>query len=71
MMMVYPVPGRIIHDPVTQRPVRPRGLKVSKEDPFWIRALRAGDVSETPSKAEDAPENAEADSSAATEEGGE
>jgi hypothetical protein len=47
MKMVYPVVGRLIHDPVTMRVVTEEGLQVSEYDVFWAARLKDGDVTET------------------------
>jgi hypothetical protein len=43
-MMVYPVPGRAVRDPVTKRILTDEGLDVSVHDMFWARRLRDADV---------------------------
>jgi hypothetical protein len=46
-MMVYPVPGRAVRDPVTKHVLSAAGLEVSPNDFFWVRRLRDGDVTTT------------------------
>ncbi|MFP3274695.1 MAG: DUF2635 domain-containing protein [Paraburkholderia sp.] len=46
-MMVYPVPGRRVRDPVTKQILAAEGLDVSPHDLFWARRLRDEDVSTT------------------------
>lgn len=50
-MKIYPVPGRLVRDPVTGREVT-QATEVPDNDSFWIRRLADGDVSETPPKTE-------------------
>ena len=42
-MTIYPVEGRTVRDPVTGREVT-GPLNVAENDSFWIRCLRAGDI---------------------------
>jgi len=44
MIKVFPVHGRLIRDPFTRAPVPLAGVEVDATDPFWARALAAGDV---------------------------
>lgn len=49
-MKVYPVEGKTVRD-VRARPpltVPAEGLTVPDGDPFWVRRVRAGDVTLTP-----------------------
>lgn len=50
-MMVYPVPGRRVRDPVTKQVLSTEGLDVSEHDLFWARRLRDEDVTKTPPEA--------------------
>ena len=47
-MKIYPVPGRLVRDPVTGREVT-AATEVHDHDTFWIRRLADGDVSLTDS----------------------
>jgi hypothetical protein len=47
MITVYPVPGRLVRDPVTGRYVPAEGLDVSSTDLFWAKRLLDGDVTTT------------------------
>lgn len=47
-MKVYPVPGRVVRDPVTKHVLTDEGLDVSEHDIFWARRIRDEDVSTTP-----------------------
>lgn len=48
-MKIYPVDGRLVRDPATGREiVDPEGTEVPDHDPFWIRRLNDGDVSDKP-----------------------
>lgn len=51
-MMVYPVPGRAVRDPVTKHVLTEDGLEVSEHDIFWARRVRDGDVTATAPKKE-------------------
>lgn len=52
-MKIYPVAGRLIRDPVTGREITdPEGVMVPDNDPFWIRRLADGDVSDKPARKE-------------------
>lgn len=69
-MMVYPVPGRLVRDPVTRHVLTDEGLDVSEHDFFWARRLRDEDVtktapikSETPAKVEPIETHGEGDQS--------
>lgn len=41
---IYPVKGRLIHNPKTGRLIKKETV-VDIDNPFWIRCLKAGDVS--------------------------
>ena len=43
-MKIYPVPGRLVRDPVTGREVT-QATDVPENDSFWIRRINDGDVS--------------------------
>jgi hypothetical protein len=48
-MKVYPVDGRLVRDPATGRELTdPKGIDVSDSDPFWLRRVSDGDVSDKP-----------------------
>ncbi len=40
---IYPVKGRLIHNPKTGRLIK-KGTVVDIDNQFWIRCLKAGDV---------------------------
>ncbi|HLJ65184.1 MAG TPA: DUF2635 domain-containing protein [Stellaceae bacterium] len=42
---IKPVPGRLVRDPATLRPLPPEGIEVEETNVFWYRRLTAGDVS--------------------------
>lgn len=48
-MKIYPVEGRTVRDPHTREPVPAGGRTVSDFNTFWMRRLRDGDVTKTPS----------------------
>jgi hypothetical protein len=59
-MKIYPVEGRLIRDPATGREVTdPKGTDVPENDPFWLRRLADGDVSDKPAVAPKATKGAE------------
>lgn len=43
-MLVVPVAGRSVRDPVTLALLPPEGREVSDNDVFWKRRIRDGDV---------------------------
>ncbi|MCI1439818.1 MAG: DUF2635 domain-containing protein [Acetobacter peroxydans] len=47
-MKIYPVEGRLARDPRTMEPVPATGKTVSDYDAYWLRRLKAGDVTKTP-----------------------
>jgi Protein of unknown function (DUF2635) len=53
-MKVYPVAGKTVRDMRTRPPmtVPPEGLNVPDLDPFWLRRVKAGDVTRTAPVAE-------------------
>ena len=52
---IYPVPGRIVRDPVTGREIAGE-TTVDENDAFWIRRLDDGDVTDKKPKADKAAE---------------
>lgn len=46
-MKIYPVPERLVRDPVTGREVT-GATEVADNDAFWIRRIADGDVTVTP-----------------------
>jgi hypothetical protein len=42
-VLIKPVPGRVVRDPVSMRPV-PEGGREVPESAYWLRRLAAGDV---------------------------
>lgn len=49
--ILYPVPGRLVRDPITGREVT-GPTSVSETDPFWLRRLADGDVTQDAPKPE-------------------
>jgi hypothetical protein len=47
-MMIYPVPGRTVRDPVSFQVLPDKGREVPDSDMFWTRRLRDGDVTTDP-----------------------
>lgn len=47
-MRIVSVPGRLVRDPVTRRPVDADGLTIDPTDVYWSRLLADGDVEEAP-----------------------
>lgn len=47
-MRIVSVPGRLVRDPVTRRPVDADGLDIDPTDVYWTRLLADGDVEEAP-----------------------
>lgn len=59
-MKIYPVPGRLVRDPATGREVSdPDGTEVHDNDPFWLRRLADGDVSDKPAEASETTQGVE------------
>jgi len=54
-MKVYPVPGRLVRDPRSMQPVPEAGRDVPDDDPYWVRRVRDGDLTDTAPAAEPAP----------------
>jgi hypothetical protein len=54
-MKVYPVPGRLVRDPRSMQPVPDAGRDVPDDDPYWVRRVRDGDLTETAPAAKAAP----------------
>lgn len=48
-MKIYPVPGRLVRDPVTGREVT-QPVDVPDNDSFWLRRIADGDVTDQPSQ---------------------
>lgn len=53
-MQVFPVSGRLVRDPVTGQELSAEGMTVSDKDPFWLRRLADGDVTNKTSKTKEA-----------------
>lgn len=49
-MNIYPVPGRTVRDPANGREITGE-TPVNENDPFWIRRLADGDVTDQQPKA--------------------
>ena len=47
-MRIVSVPGRLVRDPVTRRPVDTDGLSIDPTDLYWARLLADGDVVKAP-----------------------
>jgi hypothetical protein len=47
-MRIVSVPGRLVRDPVTRRPVDADGLTIDPTDVYWARLLTDDDVQEAP-----------------------
>lgn len=45
-MLIVSVPGRLVRDPVTSRPVDTTPIEIDPTDPYWARLLADGDVAE-------------------------
>lgn len=59
-MLIVSVPGRLVHDPMTNRVVDDGGLEIDPTNVFWARLLADGDVKEaTPAKAAKIQEKSE------------
>lgn len=59
-MKIFPVEGRLVRDPATGREVTdPNGTPVPDNDPFWLRRLADGDVSDKPTASNKAAKGAE------------
>lgn len=43
MMTIYPVPGRLVRDPITGRELT-EATKALESDSFWLRRIADGDV---------------------------
>lgn len=54
-MKVYPVPGRLVRDPVSGIELGADGLGVKDSDAFWLRRLADGDVTDTAVVTNNAP----------------
>ncbi len=47
-MIITSVPGRLVRDPATRRPVDDQGLDIDPTDVHWARLLADRDVVEAP-----------------------
>lgn len=50
-MRIVSVPGRLVRDPATRRPVTESGIDVHPHDLHWARLLADGDVQLAPQPA--------------------
>lgn len=55
-MRIVSVPGRLVRDPATRRPVDADGLVVDPTDLYWARLLADGDVEDAPDLKTEEPE---------------
>ncbi len=63
-MRIVAVPGRLVRDPVTRRPLDADGLTVDPNDFYWARLIADGDaqvVDDVESEPEPAAESAPAE----------
>jgi hypothetical protein len=59
-MRIVSVPGRLVRDPATRRPVDETGIDVDPTDLHWARLIADGDVAPAPDDAEPEPDEAPA-----------
>ncbi|MDR7259875.1 hypothetical protein J2X47_004081 [Sphingomonas sp. BE270] len=57
-MKIVSVPGRLVRDPATRRPVDSDGIDIDPTDLVWARLLADGDVAAAPVEAPPAPKGA-------------
>lgn len=58
-MRIVSVPGRLVRDPATRRPVDETGIDVDPNDLHWARLLADEDVASAPDMAAASPEPGE------------
>lgn len=57
-MKIVSVPGRLVRDPATRRPVDSDGIDIDPTDLSWARLLADGDVAAAPVETPTAPKGA-------------